>query len=228
MLVKRSQQFAVEGIFVGTYRSSGPPAWLVFLIATAFAFGGYYLYLGARNFLRTGGLGVIEATEQAEIVATATAERVIANLNRTPMPSSTPLPECQDFIVSVPSAIVREAPNTNAAIVTAFDQGTTICVIDRDSVNTEWFLIDSNPETRRYEYAYMHESIIQAVNPTPTITPTTTPPPTVTQTPSLTPTISPTPRPTLTPDPNATDTPTPTVTPSVTPLPTATDAFQSA
>ena len=54
---------------------------------------------------------------------------------------------------------------------------------------SEWYSIDLNPSTRRIELAYMHESIIEAVNPTPTpsITPTpsntVSPPPTVTLTP---------------------------------------------
>lgn len=201
--------------------TSGTPAWLVFVVAVAVVFGAYYLWVGVQNYLRTGGLGVVEATRQAELVVTATAARVRAVPTRTPVPTGTPIPPCQAFVVSVPSAIVRDQPTTRGAIVTSLTAGQTVCVLER-SGSGEWYVIDQNPRTRRVELAYMHESVIRAVNPTPTPSRTPTPLPTVTPLPTLTPTLSPTPRPTDTPDPNATATPTPSATP------TPTDAVQSA
>lgn len=203
-------------------RTSGPPAWLVFLVAIALVFGGYYLWTGLSTYLRTGGLGVVEATERAQIVSTATAQRFFqSNPTLTARPSSTPIPECQTFVVTTASAIVRESPNTNAPVVTAFPQGTEVCVLEK-LPNSEWFSIDTDPQTRRLEVAYMHETIIEALNPTLTPSRTPTALPTVTITPSLTPSLTWTPAPTETLDPDATDTPTPTVTRTPTP------SFQSA
>ena len=201
-------------------RSSGPPAWLIFLVVIAFVFAGYYLWTGAQSFMRAGGLGVVEATARADVIATATADRVLNAVRNTPVPTLTPIPDCQLFVVSVPSAIVREAPNTNAAIVASWDRGTEVCVLTHDG---EWYTIDSNPRTRRIEFAYMHESIISAVEPTATPTITASPPPTVTDVPTLTPSLTFTPRPTETIDPDATATftPTPTITPPITPTPTS-------
>jgi hypothetical protein len=201
--------------------SGGVPAWLVFVVAVAIVLAAYYLWVGVQNYLRTGGLGVVEATRQAELIVTATADRVQGVPTRTPVPTFTPIPACQDFVVTVPSAIVREQPSANAAIVTSLAAGESVCVLGREG-STEWYTIDSNPRTRLLELVYMHETVIEAVNPTPTPSLTPTPLPTVTPQPSATPTLSPEPQPTRTLDPDATDTPTPT------PTPTPTEALQSA
>lgn len=209
-------------------RRSAQPAWLVFLIAIALVFGAYYLWQGMRNYLSTGGLGVIETTEQAEIRATATANQIASKPSPTLLPTFTPIPDCKEFIVSVPSAIVRERASTNSPIVTSWPEGTKVCVIDRAPDNAEWYVVDGDPRTRRIEFAYMHESVIQATNPTPTPSDTPTPLATVTPVPSDTPSRTPTPVPTATLNPNATDTP--TVTPSLTPTTTFTPtiSFRSA
>ena len=209
-------------------RRSAYPAWLVFLIAIALVLGTYYLWQGFRNYLRTGGLGVIEATEQAEIQATATANQIVANPSPTLRPTFTPIPECKQFAVSVPSAIVRERANTNSPIVTSWDEGTLVCMIDRAPEDASWYVVDGNPQTRRIEFAFMHESVIQAVNPTPTPSDTPTPLATVTAVPTEVPSATLTPLPTATLDPNATDTPTVTPSPTATVTPTPTVSFQSA
>ncbi|NWG17785.1 MAG: hypothetical protein HXY41_14250 [Chloroflexi bacterium] len=195
-------------------RSGGPPAWFVFIIGVAIVFGIYYVWDGVQNFLRTGGRGVAENTEQAQVFITAAPVRPTANRNI--LPTFTPMPTCQDFVVSVPNAIVREAPSPNAAIVTSYSQNESVCVLGRPQPESEWYTIDMNPRTRRLETAYMHQSVIAAVYPTPT--PTRTPSPTPTRAPSPTPTVTITPsaRPTDTPDPDVTDTPPPTITPSPT------------
>lgn len=207
----------------------GTPAWLVFLLGAALVFGVFYLIQGTQTFFRTGGLGVVESTERARVVSSATAVRVTrqATSEFTPIPSATPMPDCVDFRVSVPSAIVREEPSANGTIVTSWRQGTIVCVLGREP-ESEWYTVDGDPDTRRRELAYMHETVIQAINPTPTPSITPTPPPTVTPAPTDTPTIQPSPRPTETPDPGRTNTPTPTETPLPTLTPTPTPPLQSA
>ena len=97
--------------FRGRSRRSndGPPKIVVFMVAVGLVFGVYYLGIGVRNFLRSGGLGVIEVTQQSDVVASATAVRsTLASLpqaNASPRPTSTPIPDCMDFIVTAGSAI---------------------------------------------------------------------------------------------------------------------------
>ncbi|PJF40767.1 MAG: hypothetical protein D6737_13475 [Chloroflexi bacterium] len=207
-------------------RGGGPPTWFIVIIALAIVFGSYYTWLGIQNFLRTGGLGVIEATERVEIVNTATAERIIQRTQvraeiATQRPTSTPIPECIDFVVDVPNAIVREQPSANAAIADSLFQGDIVCVVGRDA-NEEWYIVDGNRRSRRLEPVYMHETVIRAVNPTPTPSDSPTPLPTITLTPSPEPSNTPPPQPTATRDPAITDTPRPTRSP------TPTESFQSA
>lgn len=209
-------------------RSGGLPPILVFLIGAALVFGLYYLLQGAQTFLRTGGLGVVEATRQAEIVASATqarSTRVVAQI--TALATATPQPTCTDFRVIVPSAIVRDAPSPSAAVLRGFSQGEIICVLWRDP-GSEWYTIDRDRSTRRRELAYMHESVIAPVNPTATLPSTTTPPPTLT--PSITPSQLPTEPPSATPpvapvtatpaSESAPTLPPPTSAPTITPTPT--------
>ena len=208
----RNRRYASSG------RSSGPPRWFIFAVGLALVFGSYYLWIGAQNFIRTGGLGVAEATERADIISSATAERIqqpVGSVNLLARPTATPIPPCTDFVVDVPNAIVRDAPTTNAAIVTALFAGDPVCVIGREP-GTEWYIIDQNPSTRRLETVYMHESVIRALHPTPTATRTFTPAPTTTLFPTRLPTQTATPLPTLTRDPRITNTPTPTLTPTPT------------
>jgi hypothetical protein len=202
----------------------GLPAWLVFLLGAALIFGLYYLWQGAQNFLRTGGLGVQESTQVADVVSSATARRdtqVLSEDNRTRVPSATPIPPCQDFVVTVPNAIVREGPSSAAGIVTSYKAGDPVCVISI-APDSEWYLIDMTPSTRRLDAAYMNQTVIRAVNPTPKPTITVTPLPTVTTAPSLTPSATFPVKPTQIPRNTATPTATPT------PPPSPTDIRQSA
>lgn len=176
-------------------RGGGPPAWLIFLIAGALVFGGFYVFQGFQTFLRTGGLGVEEATQRAVIVSSATAVRVPTRSDgvMTLRPSATPVPECMDFRVTAPNAVVRDTPSFNGATLTGYNAGTIVCVLSQEG---EWYAIDTDRQTRRPELAYMHESVVEAVNPTLTPTRTYTPLPTVTELPTLSPT------PTLSPEPS--------------------------
>ncbi len=197
------------------YGGQGPPAWLVFLLGMALVFGVYYIWIGVQDFLTTGARNVQEATREAQSQATATAIEIdVRGLNATARPTFTPIPECQDFVVIVDAAIVRQGPTTSSQPLDSLGRGEVVCVIEQRG---EWYLIDNNPDTRRIDEAYMFFNIIEAVNPTPTPTATYTPAPTVTQEPTLTPSITPSPAPTATPDPDATETPTPspTTTPTV-------------
>ena len=199
----------------------GPSALLAFVLAIALVFGIYYVWQGLQTYLRTGGLGVVEATQRAVVLSSATAEVVtrIATIAQTLRPTATEVPPCQEFRVSVPAGIVREGPSTSAAVAAQFRQGDPICVLAKEE-GSEWYTIDLNPETRRLEIAYMHETVIEAVNPTltPSITPTASntvsPAPTVTNVPTDRPTRTATGLPNPTRDPRWTDTPLPTVTPS--------------
>lgn len=213
---------------------SGPPALLAFLLATALVFGVYYVWQGVQTFLRTGGLGVVEATTRAQEVSAATATGIQsrATLPVTLLPTSTPPPTCTDFRVIVPAAIVREGPSTGSAVLGQFREGDSVCVLGMEA-GGEWYSIDFNPSTRRIELGYMNIVLIEPMNPTltPSITPTpsntVSPPPTVTNVPTKPPTRTASPLPTDTRDPRWTLTPLPTRTP--TPLPSNTpQIFQSA
>ncbi len=207
-----------------TPQGSGLPPWLVFLIAIATVFGIYYLYLGMRTFFETGGLGVAQATERAEVVSSATArtrptQRGGVVLGATLAPTVTPVPECQDFVITAEVAIMRAEASVNAAIVDQLPAGEILCVIERQEVGEwGWYLIDTNRRTSRIDPAYMREDVIQAVNPTLTPSITWTPAPTVTDLPSATFTYTPEPSLTPTRDPRASDTPTPSPTPTPTPV----------
>ncbi len=189
----------------GYRRGGGPPGWLIILIAVAVVFGGFYLMQGAQNFIRTGGQGVEEATSRAQVIGTATAERVtrMATSPLEPRPSATPQPECQDFRVIVPNAVVREQPSATSGIITGLGQGAIVCVLGRAG-DPEWYVIDLNRETRRLDEAYMNEVVIEPLYPTSTPLPTVTPMPTFT--PSITPEASETSPVTVTPTASATRT----------------------
>ena len=176
---------------MGLGQRSGPPSWFVILVGIAIVFGLYYLWLGLRSFMATG-VTVPEATQQAIAQGTATASRIqqIVADAPTPLPSFTPVPPCQDFVVRVPIAIVRAAPSTESGIVAGMQEGETVCVIAM-LPDSEWYMVDQNANTRRLERVYMRRDIIGALNPTPrpsaTPVPSDTPPPTITPAPSATP-----------------------------------------
>lgn len=183
---------------MGIGQRSGPPSWFVILVGIAIVFGVYYLWLGLRSFMASGA-SVSESTQQAIDQSTATAVRIqeIVLNAPTPLPSFTPIPPCQEFIVRVPVAIVRAGPSTSSRIVEGLREGETVCVITM-LPDSEWYLIDQNMLTRRLERVYMHRDIIRALNPTPRPTATaipsdtSTPTDTATTTDTTAPTIAPT------------------------------------
>lgn len=176
-------------------RNDGPPTWLVFILSIAFVFGGYYIWVGLRGYLDSGGLSAGQATQVSALDVTATVERQVrleAALP-TPRPTSTPRPACQDFVVSVRSGIVRDAPSTTGRLVTSLTQETVVCVLDEveGSDGAMWYVLDRDALTRRIETGYMREDLLQALNPTPTPSNTPLPPPTITATYTLTPSATP-------------------------------------
>ncbi len=193
---------------------SGPPLWLVLLVAAMLVFGGYFVWTGVRNYLAAGMRGIAEATEVSRAAATASAPPT-RDLRFTPAPTRTPVPPCQEFVVTAPEAIIRECAGLNCPVHGVVHQGDIVCVLERDYVNAEWYIIDLDESDFFTELAYMHQSVIRAANPSPTPTITMTPLPTVTPLPTSTP--LPTPRPTQTPNPATPPTPTPTFTASPTP-----------
>ena len=202
---------------MGFPQRAGPPSWFVILLGIAIVFGVYYLWTGLRNFMATG-VTVVESTRQAIVENTATAERIVELqiLAPTSLPTFTPVPSCEDFVVTVRTAIIRSRPSTNSKIVDSVDEGDTVCVIAKEP-NSDWYVLDSNPLTRRLEAVYMHEDIIRALNPTPTQTPTPTP--STTPSPSPTFTRSPTPTPLPTRRQITRDAPSITPRPTITPTP---------
>jgi hypothetical protein len=193
------------------YRRSGPSPLLVVLIAALLVFGGYFTWTGFLNFLEDRGDITAHATREA--VASGTARAAPPVVFPSPyMPATfTPLPPCQWFSVSAERAVYRECPskdNQQCPIRETVEFGTQICVYSRVPGNAEWYIIELNPGGSYRDTAYMHESVLKAVNPTSTPRPTVTPGPTVTpmpdlptRTPAPLPEYSPTPPPFTTPDP---------------------------
>lgn len=162
---------------MGYGRRAGPPSWFVILLGIAIVFGLYYLWIGLRSFM-SSGVTVVESTRQAIERTTATAVRIVElqYLAPTPLPTYTPVPACQEFVVIVRSAIIRASPSTDSRIIEAINEGETVCVIAKQP-NSDWYVLDKNTLTRRLEPVYMREDIIRALYPTdtPTRTPTATP-----------------------------------------------------
>ena len=194
---------------------SEPPPWFVILVGMAIVLGLYFLWDGWRDF-RATGVSVAESTQQAENTATAIRIEEIEFSAPTLLPSITPVPPCQDFVVSVAIATVRSGPSTSSSIVTGLREGETVCVITM-LPDSDWYLVDENERTRRIEKVYMHRDIIRALNPTPTPTITLTPTNTLTPTASATPTDTPAPTTLPTQAPRSeTRLPRPSATPSAT------------
>lgn len=199
-----------------TYRSpgdSGPPAWLIILVGAMLVFGGYFIWTGVRNYMR-GAFETFSSPTQVAQAPLNTTDVPTLEARFTPIPTRTPVPICQDFVVTVSEAIVRECASTNCAIASTYREGAIVCVLERDYVNAEWYIVDLDSSQFFTSIAYMHESLMRPLNPTLTPSVTNTPLPTLTPAPTQTP--LPTPEATATP---ATAVP-PTVTPTFTPSPT--------
>ena len=213
-----------------SYSNANPPGWFVFLTGLALVMGMYYLWQGGLSYLSTGGLGVAEATQRAQLVATSTAEQAQLNARPTftPIPTFTDVPACQTFTVNVDSAVVRQFPTTNSPQLEVWNRGVEVCVVQQ-LVGTDWYQIDWKPLTKRIDEAYMHQDVIEPLYPTATPTDTKTPLPSVTPIIiTLVPTTDPNIPPTVTPIPLPTITPIMSVTPMLTlPTPSAIPIFSA-
>jgi len=179
-------------------RRAGPPGWFSVLVAMAIVFGGFRLLTGVQDFFQAGGVFRPTATAQARATDAAVRATRTQSAIFTALPTSTPQPTCEDYQVrpGVGNINVRRQPSMVAAVLYTVSEGDTICVLQ---VGAEWYLIDTDPRTRRIDEGYIFINLLRPVNPTPTITPTFTPAPTITLTPSHTPTITPTPTQSRTP-----------------------------
>ncbi len=214
------------------YRS-GPSPIVIILVGALFVFGGYYVWTGFLTFL--DDQGDITARATRNVLASATAAAAPDNILPTlfmPPSTFTPLPPCKWFTVSVENAVYRECPaqnNIDCPVREVIPYGTELCIYGRVPDNPEWYVVELNPEGAYRDAVFIHESVVEAIDPTPTATPTTAP----LALPTVSPIPSDTPQPTATwtdiPDPNITPTPTqtpplfaPTITPSMTPSMTPT------
>lgn len=169
-------------------RSSSPPTWFIMLIGVAFVFGGFRLWQEVQFFFREGQFFLPTATLNSRITPTPAPNLIIA----TRFPSPTPLPECQEYIVTADSVNVRAQPSTIAQVLEIIAKDTVVCVLAKEG---EWFFVDRDKRTRRLEAGYIYEPLLRSAIPTPTTTPTVRPAPTIT----LTFTRTPTPTATATP-----------------------------
>ncbi|MCD4685444.1 MAG: hypothetical protein K8S97_05875 [Anaerolineae bacterium] len=204
------------------YRS-GPSPLLVIMVGALVVFGGYFVWKGFLNFLEDQGDITAQVTRQAVASATARAAPLPVLPTIFIPPTFTPLPPCIWFEVAVDRAVYRECPSTDdtqCPIREVILYGTQLCVYSRVPGNIEWYVVDLNHEGAYRDTVYVHESVVEALNPTPTITHTYTPWPTITRTLSPTP-LSVTPTPTV-PGPTPTSSPQSSPAPSRTPLPSVT------
>lgn len=204
-------------------QSRSVPTWLTVIAALLLVFGGYYIWRGLIAFFESSGNIAAPATNAALSNQTATIDA------QTQMPTldfsqplnitTTPPRVCQDFRVKPVRARVRECPKETCGTITMPSQGMKICVFGVSSDDPEWYEVNLKPDDPIPQIGYMHNSVLDPMNPTKRPTNTFTPLPTVTDIPSATPTRTPTPLPTKTPNPAApatwTLTPTPTPVPPI-------------
>ena len=164
--------------------NGGPPFLLLLLAAFALVLGVFFLLQGLRSFSPGVNPASLSTTRQAQAELTEIAsENVDRFATQTARPTTTPIPPCQEFTIRTTMANVRSAPDLEAEVLDRLPEGTTMCVIQTAASSSEWHLIDLNPNTRRIETAYMHHSVLRAVNPTPRPSATLTPIPLATITP---------------------------------------------
>ncbi|MCI0712557.1 MAG: hypothetical protein L0154_20545 [Chloroflexi bacterium] len=197
------------------YQRQGPGPFLTTLIAAVIVFGGYFIYTGAIQWVEADFERNEQATLTAEINQTDVAIQQ-ATLNFQPFPTSTRVPNCEIYYVTVESAFVRQCPSFECRAREGqerYFQGNDVCTIGRATDfeyfdADEWFKIDLNFGESFLDIGYMHESVLKPRNPTPTPSQTFTPLPTITEIPTVegtpTPTTPPTtPPPTITPTPDS-------------------------
>ncbi len=157
-------------------RNRRPPMLLLLLVAFTLVFAAFFSLQGLRNLSTGLDPASAAATQQAQREITAIAEQNRARFEtQTARPTATAIPPCQEFTIRTAMANIRAEPDIDGERLDRLPEGTTICVIQAASANSEWHLIDRNPNTRRIEIGYMHQSVLRAANPTPRPTASATP-----------------------------------------------------
>jgi len=156
------------------------------------------------SFLEANGNITAPATTAAQLNDTATvgAQSPIPTLDFARIQGTRTQPRiCLDFRVKVVRARIRECPKDTCNTITMPAQGARICVYGPATEDPDWYEINVDPGGPVVRTGYMHNSVVEAVNPTkrPTITPTFLP--SVTSVPTATFTRTPSPEPTDTPNP---------------------------
>lgn len=198
-------------------RRQQPSNFLILLLGMVSVLGCYLLWTGALSWLASAGDPAVEASREAQLAAQreATQSRILTRLPYIARPSNTPVPTCQIFYVNAEQGTIRECPafSCERRETRAYEE--QVCVYRRMTASAdyplgnEWYEIDLNADGAFRDLAYMHHSVLRALNPTARPSRTFTPLPTVTLTPS--PSRTPTsdqivPSPTLTPVPTITPT----------------------
>ena len=206
---------------MSAYRRSGASPLLVILVGAMVVFGGYFVWMGFLDFLEDQGDITAQSTRDVSASATAMAAPQVVLPSPFLPASFTPLPPCEWYTVRVERAVYRECPsqdNNECPIRNTVEFGTEFCVYSRVPGNPEWFIVELNPNGSYRDTVFMHESVLDPVNPTRTPAPTVTPGPTIAPSPTSTPAPTLPPSPTVEPSqpPDVSLTPTPTLTPSPT------------
>lgn len=145
------------------------------LVAFTLVFATFFLLQGLRNASTGVDPQRSAATQQAQWEFTEIAEQNRALYStQTARPTATAIPPCQEFTIRTAMANIRAEPDIDAERLDRLPEGSAICVIQAASSTAEWYLIDRNPNTRRVEIGYMHQSVLRATNPTPRPTATAT------------------------------------------------------
>jgi hypothetical protein len=189
------------------YSRPGPSTPLVIVTAIACVLVCVLFWVASLRVLG-GALG--GAATQTRIVEDVLASNPTFDMG----PSLTPIPVCEQFSVNVDRTVLRICPDQECEARQLVTYGQELCVYGHalpqeqypDAV--QWFEVDINSSGAFRELVYVHEDVVQAMNPTPTPTRTFTPLPTITQTPTLRQTVTPTPE-------AAINTPVPQETPTI-------------
>lgn len=172
---------------ITTYGRSGPPITLIIVMGIALVGGCFLLWFAGLRFAE-------QQASQAAASQTADEQQVraVTEAFRLP-PSPTPTPECQWFRVIADRAGTRLCPDYTCQMknVVFYDQQMCVLGVAEDDIRypqaTEWYVVDINASGAFRDLVYMHNSVLDPLNPTPTPTRTFTPLPTITLTPTFTP-----------------------------------------
>jgi hypothetical protein len=189
---------------VSTYQRKGPSGPFIVVSAIAVVMSCVLVWGLSFQWLQDSQEANQNSTLSAESTSRATPPTSVFSLN-----APTEVPDCQSFEVAVNAATIRICPSEQCERRDIREFEDPVCVYSRAEPSEqypladEWYIIDINPDGAFRDLAYMHQSVLRPINPTPRPSKTFTPLPTVTLTPSPTfepqtfPSSTPTPSPTL-------------------------------